>query len=82
MPTLESSTSILESHHPLTPRSIEVQVRQAKDVDAALNNATALLLPTVMAQQCGIMVTRMATGKYIVQADAEVPFGLTQQRHA
>lgn len=61
---------------------VEVCVDNAAELDDALNDAVALVLEAATEYRTGVMVTRVDVGKYVVQADRDVPAGLIRQRHA
>jgi len=58
---------------------IEVNVNDSSEVDPALNSAIEAIQGAATRYQTGIMVTRLAPGRYIVRAHPAVPFGLTRQ---
>lgn len=60
---------------------LEVQVKDASEVDTALEEAILVVQKAAFKHRTGILVTRIATGRYIVRAHPAVPFGLIRQRH-
>ena len=73
---METEISELEK-----PGMLEVHVREASEVDSALEQAIQVVLKAASEHRTGILVTRIDTGKYIVRAHPAVPFGLIRQRH-
>lgn len=63
------------------PGMLEVQVKDASEVDNALEEAISVVLTAARKHRIGILVTRIETGRYIVRAHPAVPFGLIRQRH-
>ncbi|MDQ0144625.1 hypothetical protein [Pseudarthrobacter niigatensis] len=64
-----------------SPGMVEVNVNDSSDVDHALTEAIKAIRDAAIRHQTGIMVTRVAPGRYIVRAHPAVPFGLTRQQH-
>jgi len=63
------------------PGMLEVQVKDASEVDGALEEAISVVMKAALQHRTGILVTRIETGRYIVRAHPAVPFGLIRQRH-
>lgn len=63
------------------PGMLEVHVKEASEVDTALEEAIAVVLKAALQHRTGILVTRIEAGRYIVRAHPAVPFGLIRQRH-
>ena len=63
------------------PGMLEVHVKEASEVDNALEQAIQVVLKAASEHRTGILVTRIDTGRYIVRAHPAVPFGLVRQRH-
>jgi hypothetical protein len=64
------------------PGMMEVHVERAAELDQTLNNAVDVISKAAHEHQIGIMITRIAVGRYIVRAHPDVPFGLTRQLYA
>ncbi|BCW05773.1 MULTISPECIES: hypothetical protein [unclassified Arthrobacter] len=73
---MEITTGELEQ-----PGMLEVQVKDASEVDNALEEAISVVQKAARKHRIGILVTRIETGRYIVRAHPAVPFGLIRQRH-
>jgi len=58
-----------------------VTTRDPAQVDELLASAVERLIPTALALNHGIRVTRTAPGAYIVETAAEVAVGYTECRH-
>jgi hypothetical protein len=63
------------------PGMLEVHVREASEVDSALEQAIEVVLKAATEHRTGILVTRIDAGTYIVRAHPAVPFGLVRQKH-
>ena len=63
------------------PGMLEVHVKEAAEVDSALEQAIQVVLKAASEHHTGILVTRIDAGRYIVRAHPAVPFGLIRQRH-
>jgi len=63
------------------PGMVEVNVTDSSEVDHALNEAIEAIKYAATRHQTGIMVTRLAPGRYIVRAHPAVPFGLIREQH-
>lgn len=63
------------------PGTLEVHVKEASEVDNALEEAIGVVLQAAVEHRTGILVTRIDAGRYIVRAHPAVPFGLVRQRH-
>jgi len=63
------------------PGMLEVHVKEASEVDSALEQAIEVVRKAAMEHRTGILVSRIGTGRYIVRAHPAVPFGLVRQRH-
>ncbi|MDP9696922.1 UNVERIFIED_ORG: hypothetical protein J2X79_004505 [Arthrobacter globiformis] len=57
-----------------------VTVKTRRELDAALDEAVDHLKPAVMTRQVGILVTRLAPGRYEARLNSNVPPGLTLQK--
>ena len=66
---------------PEQPGMLEVQVKDASEVDNALKEAISVVLKAALKHRTGILVTRIETGRYIVRAHPAVLFGLVRQRY-
>lgn len=64
-----------------SPGMVEVNVNDSSELDHALSEAIEAIKDAATRHQTGIMVTRVAPGRYIVRAHPAVPFGLTRQQH-
>lgn len=64
-----------------SPGMVEVIVDDSSEVDYALNEAIERIKSAAIRHQTGIMITRVAIGRYIVRAHPAVPFGLIRQQH-
>jgi hypothetical protein len=62
-----------------TPGMLEVHVKEASEVDDALDGAIKVVLKAADAHRTGILITRVDAGQYIVRAHPAVPFGLVRQ---
>jgi hypothetical protein len=60
---------------------VEVNVNDSSELDHDLSEAIEAIKDAATRHQTGIMVTRVAPGRYIVRAHPAVPFGLTRQQH-
>jgi hypothetical protein len=60
---------------------VEVHVERAAELDRSLNDAVGVVSKAALDHRMGIMITRIGTGRYIVRAHPDVPFGLTRQMH-
>lgn len=65
---------------PPSPGMLEVNVRQASEVDEALKKAISQVMEAAARHQTGVLVTRLGPGQYIVRAHPAVPYGLTRQQ--
>jgi len=63
----------------IAPERLVVAVRTRKELDAALDRALELLKPAAMTERVGIMVTRLAPGRYEARLKAELPPGTTRE---
>ena len=63
------------------PGMLEVHVKEASEVDSALEQAIEVVLKAASEHRTGILVTRIDAGRYIVRAHPAVPFGLIRQRY-
>lgn len=64
-----------------TPGMLEVHVKHAFEVDDTLTKAIDAVQKAAVEHRTGILVTRIAAGRYIVRAHPAVPFGLVRQQH-
>jgi hypothetical protein len=64
----------------LGPNFLVVAVETRNDLDAALENAVDRLLPAAMAEEAGILVTRMAPGLYEARVRSDIPWGTTMEK--
>lgn len=62
-----------------TPDSLVIVVQTRKQVDAALDGALEILMPVATIKRFGIMVTRLAPGRYEARLSDELPPGTTRQ---
>ncbi|WP_457965301.1 hypothetical protein M1E17_02770 [Arthrobacter sp. D1-29] len=64
-------------------RSIDLRFSSADEMHEGLDNAVATLIETAAKDAaCGILVTRLHPGPYIVALDDSVPFGETYENFA
>lgn len=61
------------------PDRLVIAVQTREELDAALNSALNLLKPVATAERVGILVTRLAPGRYEARLDAELPPGTTRE---
>lgn len=61
----------------VAPDRLVVAVQTRMELDAALDEAVALLRPVAMTEQVGISVTRVSPGRYEARVNSEVPRGTT-----
>jgi hypothetical protein len=62
------------------PSCLLVAVNSRTELDAALNEAVDFLKPEAMAEQVGISVSRLGTGRYEARLNRDVPPGMTLER--
>jgi len=62
------------------PGMLDVHVKEASEVDSALEQAIEVVLKAAAEHRTGILVTRIDAGRYIVRAHPAVPFGLVRQK--
>ena len=55
--------------------SLELHFSSAEEMHEGLDNAVATLMTAAKDAACGILVTRLHPGRYIVAVDESVPFG-------
>lgn len=60
------------------PDPLVIAVPAGKELDAALDRAMDLLTPVAMAERVGVLVTRLAPGRYQAQLYAELPPDTTE----
>lgn len=70
----------LPTQLPSLTERIDITVEAQSQADQALENAVATVRVSATHHRVGIMVTRTAPGRYTVQADPAVPYGLTRQQ--
>jgi hypothetical protein len=63
----------------IAPDRLVVAVQTRKELGAALDRALELLKPAAMTERVGILVTRLAPGRYEARLKAEVPPGRTSE---
>lgn len=61
------------------PDCLVVTVQTRRELDAALDEAVDFLKPAAMTEQVGILVTRLAPGRYEARLNSDVPPGVTLQ---
>lgn len=61
------------------PERIIVAVQTRKELDTALDKALEILKPVAMTERVGILVTRLAPGRYEARLNAELPPGTTRE---
>lgn len=61
------------------PDRLVVAVQTRKELDAALDRALELLKPVAMTERVGILVTRLAPGRYEARLKAELPPGTIRE---
>lgn len=64
-----------------SPGMLEVNVKEASEVDEALREAISQVTEAAVRHQTGVLVTRIGPGHYIVRAHPAVPYGLTRQQY-
>lgn len=64
-----------------SPGMLEVNVKDACEVDEALQKAVSQVTEAAVRHQTGVLVTRVGPGRYIVRAHPAVPYGLTRQQY-
>lgn len=63
--------------------SIDLEFSSVDEVHEGLDNAVATLIETAAKDAaCGILVTRLHPGRYVVALDESVPFGETYENIA
>lgn len=63
----------------VAPDRLVILVQTRKEVDAALDRAMEILKPVAMTKRVGILVTRLAPGRYEARLNDELPPGTTRQ---
>lgn len=61
------------------PDHLVIAVETRKELDAALDRALDLLKPVALAERVGIMVTRLAPGRYEARLNGGLPPGTTRE---
>lgn len=61
------------------PDHLVIAVQTRSELDAALEGALDLLKPAAMAERAGILVTRLAPGRYEARLNGELPPGTTRE---
>ncbi|MGO4806860.1 hypothetical protein AB4089_17240 [Arthrobacter sp. 2MCAF15] len=61
------------------PDRLLVAVQTRNELDAALDQALEILKPVAMTERVGILVTRLAPGRYEARLNAELPPGTTRE---
>jgi hypothetical protein len=61
------------------PDRLVVAVQRRKELNAALDRALGLLKPVAMTERVGILVTRIAPGRYEARLNPELPPGTTTE---
>lgn len=61
------------------PDRLVIEVQKRRELDAALDGALDLLKPAAMAEGVGILVTRLAPGRYEARLKAELPPGTIRE---
>lgn len=56
-----------------------IAVQTRKELDAALDKAHDTLIPAAMTERVGILVTRIAPGRYEARLSAGLPPGTTRE---
>jgi hypothetical protein len=64
-----------------SPGMLEVNVKDASEVDEALHKAVSQVSDAAVRHRTGVLVTRVGPGSYIVRAHPAVPYGLTRQQY-
>lgn len=64
-----------------SPGVVEVCIKDASEVDRALDEAVAAVKDSAVRHRTGILVTKTGPGRYTVRAHPAVPFGLTRQQY-
>jgi hypothetical protein len=63
----------------VAPDRLVIAVQTRKELDAALDRALDILKPVAMAERAGILVTRLAPGRYEARLDAGLPPGTARE---
>lgn len=58
-----------------TPERLVIDAQTPRQLDTALDGALEILKPAAMAERVGILVTRLAPGRYEARLDGELPAG-------
>ncbi len=61
---------------------LRVTVKDKATMDAELNAAVDMSREKAMRERHGVLITRHASDSFTVAVSAEVPFGITQEKHA
>jgi hypothetical protein len=61
------------------PDHLVIAVKTPKELDDALDRALDLLKPLAMTERVGILVTRLAPGRYEARLNAELPPGTIRE---
>jgi hypothetical protein len=61
------------------PDRLIITVQTRMELDAALDGALEILKPVAMTARVGILVTRLAPGRYEARLSAELPPGTTKE---
>lgn len=81
--TLERVPAAAEPAEGPELRSIDLEFSSASEVHAGLEEAVAELIGVAAKDAaCGILVTRLHPGRYMVALDESVPFGETYESFA
>jgi hypothetical protein len=61
------------------PDRLVIAVQTRKELDAALDRALEILKPAATTARVGILVTRLAPGRYEARLSGELPPGATRE---
>lgn len=65
--------------HSSSPHRLVIGLKTRRELDAALDGALGLLKPAAMAEQVGILVTRLSPGCYEARLNGELPPGTIRE---
>ena len=61
------------------PDRLVIAVQSRRELDTALDGALEILKPAAMTERVGILVTRLAPGRYEVRLNGELPPGTIRE---
>ncbi len=65
-----------------TDHTLRVTVTDKATMDAELNAAVDMSREKAMRDRHGVLITRHASDSFTVAVSADVPYGITQEKHA